>query len=125
MITDENILRSLELIKEQLTALQDRRVVDIGRLRDLCFASRFAVRKANGGVKGRDLEIRKAILPATVPALAAVAYNEPRLINYKYCSDDKNRNELQKLLYLFLRHHTSSVSVDNAYSYKCYFTFLF
>lgn len=98
MITDENILGSLELIKEQLTALQDRRVVDIGRLRDLRFASRFAVRKANGGVKGRDLEIRKAILPATVPALAAIAYNEPRLINYKYCSDEKNRNELQKLI---------------------------
>ncbi len=97
-VVDPDVLASLELINDQLGAIQEKRVIDVGRLRDMRFASRFAVRKANGGAKGRDLEIRKAILPATVPLLGAVAYNEPRLKTYGYQRTDLNRNELQKII---------------------------
>ncbi len=95
---DEGILASLELINDQLNAIQEKRVIDVGRLRDLRFSSRFAVHKANGGVKGRDLEIRRAILPNTVQMIAAVGYNEPKLLHYKYLNDALKRNDLQKII---------------------------
>ena len=98
LIPDEGVLGPLQLLNDQLDAVQDRRMIDIGRLRDLRFASRFALRKVDGGVKGRDLETRRAILPSTVPAIMAAAYNEPPLINYPYLSNSKGRNELQKLI---------------------------
>ena len=89
---DKNILDSLELLKGQIKALQSKQILDIGRLRDLRFASRFVSTKIN--IK----EIPKVILQPVTLAITSAAYNEPKLIRYKYMATNKNRNLLQTLI---------------------------
>jgi len=88
---------TLEFLESQLKNLQNKQIINIGKLSDLRFSSKF-IEKAHSGSKGRDLEIRPTGYVVQQPMIADVAHNEQQVKKYNRNNVDKGRNLLQELI---------------------------
>jgi ankyrin repeat protein/uncharacterized protein YegL len=110
---------SLSFLKSQLQAKAEKRLIDVGRLRDLRFASRFQSKseKAHAGDKGRDLDtvIRSK---NTMPMLDSVGYNEYSLHRYSRNNQGliRNRDALQQKIISEYRNREIS-DIDPEYKF--------